>query len=66
MVPQLEKILKPHRKGACDVVVYYRNQDARAVLQLSEEWKISPSDELLDQLRKVCGSEGVQLSYGRV
>ena len=65
MVPQLEKILKPHRKGACDVAVYYRNNNARAVLHLPEDWKISPSDELLDQLRKVCGSDGVQLSYGR-
>ncbi len=64
---QLEQILSPHRSGnaPCCIAVHYRNQSARAVVSFSDEWKIAPSNELLEQLRKLCGSDGVQLSYGR-
>jgi DNA polymerase-3 subunit alpha len=64
---QLEQILKPHRNGsgACSIAVHYRNQSARAVVNFSDDWKIAPNNELLEQLRKLCGSDGVQLSYGR-
>jgi DNA polymerase-3 subunit alpha len=64
-VLQLERILKPYRNGACGVAVHYRNSTARAVVSFSDDWNILPSDELLEQLRKLCGSDGVQLSYGR-
>lgn len=64
---QLEQILKPHRNGSapCSIAIHYRNQSARALVSLSDEWKIVPSNEVLEQLRKLCGSDGVQLSYGR-
>ncbi len=65
MTQQLERILKPHRQGECAVAVHYRNGVARAVLNFSDEWKVLPSNELLEQLRKVCGVDGVQLSYVR-
>jgi len=64
---QLEQILKPHRNdnAPCSIAVHYRNQSARAVVSFSDDWKIAPNNEVLEQLRKLCGSDGVQLSYGR-
>ncbi|MGE0113652.1 MAG: DNA polymerase III subunit alpha [Steroidobacteraceae bacterium] len=65
VVRQLEQILKPHRNGACTIAIHYRNTQARAVVNFSDEWKISPNGELLEELRKLCGTDGVQLNYGR-
>ena len=65
LVRQLEQILKPHRDGACSIAVHYRNPSARAVVSFSDDWKIRPSNELLENLRKLCGPDGVHISYGR-
>ena len=66
VVRQLEGILKPNRNGTCAVAVHYRNGEARAVLAFSDEWKIVPDNQLLERLRKLCGTDGVHFSYGRV
>ena len=66
VVRQLEGILKPNRNGTCGVAVHYRNGEARAVLAFSDDWKIVPDNQLLERLRKLCGKDGVHLSYGRV
>lgn len=62
-VRELERLLKPHRGGPCSVAIHYRNAQARGVVSLSDEWKVRPSNELLDELRLRCGKDGVQLSY---
>jgi DNA polymerase III subunit alpha len=62
---QLQQILKPHCAGSCNIAIRYRNRHASAVMSFSDEWKVTPSNELLEQLRRLCGHDGVQLSYGR-
>ncbi|MGM0536675.1 MAG: DNA polymerase III subunit alpha [Pseudomonadota bacterium] len=41
----------------------YRNADASGWLELAEEWRVTPSDELLTGLREVQGQDGVRLKY---
>ena len=48
----LEQLLKPFCGGACPVDVYYYKHDAKAVLRLGPAWRVSPTDELLEQLKK--------------
>lgn len=48
----LEQVLKPFCGGACPVDVYYYKHDAKAVLRLGPAWRVSPTDELLEQLKK--------------
>ena len=60
---RLQTILRPHRNGNCNVAIHYTNNQAKAVLTLSDEWKVKPDAELLEQLRLLCGKENVQLAY---
>ncbi|PAU75956.1 DNA polymerase III subunit alpha [Halomonas salipaludis] len=64
MVASLRDSLTPHRDASgLPVRLKYRNQDASGWLELAEEWKVAPSDELLIALREVEGQDGVRLKY---
>jgi len=41
----------------------YCNGEASGWLELAEEWRVTPSDELLTGLREVQGQDGVRLKY---
>ena len=41
----------------------YRNLEATGWLELDEQWKVLPSDDLLIALREVEGQDGVRLKY---
>ncbi|MHB0776794.1 DNA polymerase III subunit alpha [Halomonas sp. WWR20] len=45
------------------VRVKYRNTQASGWLELDENWKVAPSDELMIALREVEGQDGVRLKY---
>ncbi len=60
---RLQSILRPHCNGNCNVTIHYTNNQAKAVLTLSDEWKVKPDAILLEQLRLLCGKENVQLAY---
>ncbi|GHY89911.1 DNA polymerase III, alpha subunit [Vibrio cholerae] len=56
-------ILEPHRAGTVPVNVYYQRPDARARLTLGTEWRVTPSDTLLDELKQLLGHEQVELEF---
>lgn len=60
----LSNLLTPHlaREGL-PMRLRYRNASAEAWLELGENWRVSPSDELLVQLGEVEGQRGVRLKY---
>jgi DNA polymerase-3 subunit alpha len=51
------------RNGTCPVLIHYRRRGAKARLRLPEQWRIQPSDELLQRLRDRYGAGRVRLSY---
>ncbi|WP_020408275.1 DNA polymerase III subunit alpha [Hahella ganghwensis] len=53
---------EPFDEG-CPVVIHYETETARTKLRLSESWKVNPSDDLIQGLRTMLGSERVQLRY---
>ncbi len=59
----LEAILSAHRSTQCPVSVRYRNQDAAATLQLGAQWRVTPNQVMIDQLRQLVGDDGVTLMY---
>ncbi len=64
LVDSLRESLAPHRDaGGLPVRLRYRNAEATGWLELAEEWKVSPTDELLIGLREVQGQDGVRLKY---
>ncbi|MDI5986323.1 DNA polymerase III subunit alpha [Halomonas sp. M4R5S39] len=64
LVDSLRDSLAPWRDGdGLPVRLRYRNGEAVGWLELADEWKVSPSDELLIALREVQGQDGVRLKY---
>jgi len=45
------------------VIIEYQSPGACAELQLGDQWRVKPSDELLECLRSKFGSDQVGLQY---
>ena len=60
---EFTKVMEPHRFGACPVTVYYSREEARVKMQLGTEWRVTPADELLEQLRLLLGNKQVRLKF---
>ncbi|TVO37586.1 DNA polymerase III subunit alpha [Vibrio algivorus] len=60
---QFNRILEPYRAGTVPVNIYYQRQDARAKLSLGVEWRVTPDDNLLDDLKLLVGSKQVELEF---
>ncbi len=50
-------------KGACPVTVDYSGEEARALLQFGDAWRIDPADTLIQALRDQFGRDNVFLHY---
>ncbi|EJB8452258.1 DNA polymerase III subunit alpha [Vibrio parahaemolyticus] len=60
---QFSRILEPHKAGTVPVNVYYLRADARARLTLGTEWRVTPSDTLIDDLKQLLGKSQVELEF---
>ena len=57
----LASILKPFCGGQCPVSINYRTPTAKTVIQLGDDWRVKPSDELLIRLLRLLSTETVQV-----
>ena len=64
-IDQLKGTLQPYSKGTCPVSVIYEGSGAGARIALGDAWSVQPTDELMQQLGRLVGSENVRLIYGR-
>ncbi|MFT7265378.1 MAG: DNA polymerase-3 subunit alpha, partial [Halioglobus sp.] len=60
---ELEKVLSDASGGTCPVALVYGGASSRARIRLGEQWRVSPSDELIQSLRDRLGSGSVTLLY---
>ncbi|WP_150049372.1 DNA polymerase III subunit alpha [Methylomonas rhizoryzae] len=60
---QFKQTLQAYRGGQCPVVLDYRTHGAKANLQLGEDWRVRPSDDLLEKLRRLLPHSAVWLKY---
>lgn len=60
---QLMSTLRNHGQGACSLRINYRKADVAGELTLADDWRVSPSDELLETLRALYGNKNVALVY---
>jgi len=63
-IDELASYLQPYRGGGSTVSIHYIAASAQATVQLGDEWRVRPSDELLHQLRLGLGEAAVQVRYG--
>ncbi len=62
-VDELKEILGPVAQGKCPVYLHYHGPRAEAEIALGDEWKISPTDTLLERLSRLAGERSVHLVY---
>lgn len=60
---RLRQSLEPHRSGIIPVNLYYQREDARARLRFGASWRVTPTDQLLVNLRTLVGNEQVELEF---
>jgi len=62
-VAKLAAVLEPFKGGNCPVGIAYTSKVAKADLQLGDEWRVHPTDELVARLRLLLGSGAVEVKY---
>jgi len=62
-IDHLAELLGSFREGPCRVSIQYRNPNAEARLVLGEDWRVRPSDDLLQRLRRWLGPDRVRVVY---
>ncbi|WP_305403235.1 DNA polymerase III subunit alpha [Photobacterium leiognathi] len=60
---RFSQVLEPHRAGTVPVNVYYQRSNARAKLTLGTEWRITPADQLISDLKILLGDKQVELEF---
>ncbi len=63
LLSRLRSALEPHRSGTIPVHLYYQREDARARLRFGATWRVTPTDNLLTDLRTLLGNEQVELEF---
>ncbi len=60
---QLAEMLHPFKGGQCPLTIEYIAKTAQTTLQLGDEFRVQPSDELLFRLRRLLGQDAVEVKY---
>jgi DNA polymerase-3 subunit alpha len=59
----LANVLEPFREGRCQVFLDYQGDGAQAKLALGPEWRVRPSEALIDRLKELAGEDKVKVVY---
>ena len=60
---KLLQILSPFRGGSTGIRLHYQTSKASGEIQLGQEWRVSPTDELLRRLEQLLGQGAVNVGY---
>ena len=60
---RFSQVLEPHRAGTVPVHMYYQRSNARAKFTLGTEWRVTPADKLLSDLKMLLGDKQVKLEF---
>ena len=56
-------MVKPFCHGSARLYFEYKRDDATALLPCSDEWRVAPSDALLDSLNELTELSDVAVTY---
>jgi len=62
-IAALKEVLGPVSHGVCPVRVHYSNPQAEADIVLGDEWKINPTEPVLERLSAIAGEGHVVVDY---
>jgi DNA polymerase-3 subunit alpha len=61
----IKEALLTSGRGECPVTVDYFQSKGSARVALGDQWRVNPSDDLLERLRGAVGGEHVEIVYER-
>ena len=62
-IEEFTEVLTPYKDGICPIRVFYQRDEAQGMLELGVQWRVSPSDMLLYDLKTLLGEEQVELKF---
>jgi DNA polymerase-3 subunit alpha len=62
-ISKLNAVLKPFRGGTCPISLIYTSEKAQTTLQMGDEWRVNPTDELISRLKWLLGGHAVAIKY---
>ncbi|UPW17135.1 DNA polymerase III subunit alpha [Agarivorans sp. TSD2052] len=57
------KVIEPYRAGTCPVTISYEGDHASGMLSLGTDWRITPSEDLIEALTQLLGQQQVTLEF---
>ncbi|HSW69014.1 MAG TPA: DNA polymerase III subunit alpha [Gammaproteobacteria bacterium] len=62
-IPRLAEILEKYRGGNCQITIDYALETAKGNLHLGKQWRVRPTDMLLQTLREMFAEQCVEVVY---
>ena len=62
-IDRFTQVLTPFKEGTCPIRVLYQREEASASLELGVEWRVTPADKLLYELKTLLGDESVAMEF---
>ncbi len=62
-IERFTDVMSPYKEGTCPVRVFYQREEASAMLELGVQWRITPADALLYELKTLLGDESVTMEF---
>ncbi len=62
-IEHFEQVLTPYKEGTCPIRVFYRREEASCMLELGVQWRVTPADKLLYELKTLLGEDSVTLQF---
>jgi DNA polymerase III subunit alpha len=62
-IDEFTQVLLPYKDGTCPVRVFYQREEAEGMMQLGVQWRVTPADMLLYNLKNLLGDDNVALQF---
>ncbi|MBA6254659.1 MULTISPECIES: DNA polymerase III subunit alpha [unclassified Colwellia] len=62
-IDKFTDVLTPYKDGTCPVRLFYQRDEAKAMLELGVQWRVTPADPLLHALKTLLGDGDVTLRF---
>lgn len=62
-INKFTQVLTPFKDGTCPIRLFYQRKEAQGMLELGVQWRVTPSDMLLYELRVLLGEDNISLQF---
>ncbi len=62
-IADFTKVLSPYKDGTCPVRVFYQREEAKGMMELGVQWRVTPADMLLYELKVLLGDDNIRLEF---